>query len=622
MAVRPDFPLRIEDYALIGDRRSAALVGKTGSIDWLCLPRFDSDACFAALLSDSTHGRCKIAPSDPAPRIRRAYRPGTMILETEFETSEGGVRLIDFMAWGGAQPSIVRMVEGVRGRVAMDLHLVIRFDYGITVPWVTRLGDGTGLSAIAGPHRLAIRSPVALVGKGLATVAHFIVGEGQTIPFVLSYGASNERPPPALDPGRALRETETRWRRWSRRMRSCGEWSEPVRRSLLTLAALTFRATGGMVAAPTTSLPEQIGGRRNWDYRYCWLRDATLTLIALMEAGYFDEAKAWRAWLQRSVAGSPEQVQIMYGLSGERRITEWEVTWLDGYEGSRPVRIGNAAAGQRQLDVYGEVMDALHHARVGGLALADAPWKLQLAGLRHLETIWQEPDEGIWEVRGGRRDFVHSKVMAWVAFDRAVRDAETYGLPGPIERWRGLVRRMHAEICEKGFNKERNSFTQSYGSTALDASLLLIPVVGFLPPSDPRVVGTIAAIERELVADGFVMRYRSEEGVDGLPPGEGAFLPCSFWLVDAYAMMGREREAHDMFERLLALRNDVGLLAEEYDPRLHRQVGNFPQAFSHVALVRTALNLWRQSETKRRTKGVPTAKKPSRERVLVESDVF
>lgn len=621
MAVRPDLPLRIEDYALIGDRRSAALVGKSGSIDWLCLPRFDSDACFAALLGDSTHGRCKIAPSDPVPRIRRAYRAGTMVLETEFETSEGCVRLIDFMAWGGAQPSLVRMVEGVRGRVAMDLHLVIRFDYGITVPWVTRLGDGSGLSAIAGPHRLAVRSPVALVGKGLATVAHFIVGEGQTIPFVLSYGASNEKAPPALDPARALRETETRWRRWSRRMRGCGEWSEPVRRSLLTLAALTFRATGGMVAAPTTSLPEQIGGRRNWDYRYCWLRDATLTLIALMEAGYFDEANAWRDWLHRSVAGSPEQVQIMYGLSGERRIAEWEVTWLDGYEGSRPVRIGNAAAGQRQLDVYGEVMDALHHARVGGLALADAPWKLQLAGLRHLEKIWQEPDEGIWEVRGGRRDFVHSKVMAWVAFDRAVRDAETYGLPGPIERWRGLVQRMHAEICEKGFNKERNSFTQSYGSTALDASLLLIPIVGFLPPSDPRVVGTVAAIERELVSDGFVMRYRSEEGVDGLPPGEGAFLPCSFWLVDAYAMMGREREARAMFERLLALRNDVGLLAEEYDPRLHRQVGNFPQAFSHVALVRTALNLWQRSQAKKRTVDAPTATTPSRERVLAGADI-
>ncbi|MGH7057685.1 MAG: glycoside hydrolase family 15 protein [Acetobacteraceae bacterium] len=591
MGAAPDLPLAIEDYALIGDCRTAALVGRNGSIDWLCLPRFDSNACFAALLGDSTRGRCKLAPSDPSRRVKRAYRDGTMVLETDFETSDGGVRLIDFMAWGGAHPTLVRLVEGLRGHVAMDLHLVIRFDYGFSVPWVTRLEDGSGLSAIAGPHRLAVRTPVALVGKDLATTAHFIVGEGQTIPFLLSYGVSSERPPAPRDPRQALKETEAHWRRWSGRMRDCGEWTEPVRRSLLTLEALTFRATGGMVAAPTAALPEQIGGARNWDYRYCWLRDATLTLIALMEAGYFDEAKAWRDWLHRSIAGSPEQVQIMYGLAGERRLAEWEAPWLDGYEGSRPVRIGNAAADQLQLDVYGEVMDALHHARVGGLPLSDAPWELQLAVLGHLETIWDKPDEGIWEVRGGRRDFVHSKVMAWVAFDRAVRDAETYGLAGPIERWRALAQRMHAEICEKGFDKKRNSFTQSYGSGALDASLLLIPIVGFLPPDDPRVVATIAAIERELVVDGFVIRYRTEEGVDGLPPGEGAFLPCSFWLADAYVMLGREREARALFERLLALRNDVGLLAEEYDPKLRRQVGNFPQAFSHVGLVNAAHSL-------------------------------
>ena len=591
MSAPPDLPLPIEDYAMIGDCRSAALVGRNGSIDWLCLPRFDSDACFAALLADSTHGRFRITPSELNPTVRRTYRDGTLILETEFETSQGTARIVDFMVWGGAEPALVRLVQGVSGRVPMDLTLTIRFDYGVTVPWVTRLGDESGISATAGPHRLVLRTPVALRGEDMATHAHFAVGEGQTIPFVLSYSGSCDKLAAALDWEHALRQTEARWHRWSRRMHEVGEWTEPVRRSLITLKALTYEPTGGIVAAPTTSLPEQLGGERNWDYRFCWLRDATLTLVTLMEAGYFDEAASWRDWLHRSVAGSPDQVQIMYGIAGERRLAEWEADWLPGYHGARPVRIGNAAAQQRQLDVYGEAMDALHHARVGGLPLAHAPWALQQAVMEHLETIWEEPDDGIWEIRGERRHFVHSKVMTWVAFDRAVRDAETYGLPAPIERWRAIAARMHDEICARGFDSARNTFTQSYGSTGLDASLLMIPIVGFLPADDPRVVGTVAAIERELLTDGFVLRYRTEEGVDGLPAGEGAFLPCSFWLADVYAMQGREREARAMFERLLALRNDVGLLAEEYDPKTARQVGNFPQAFSHLALVGTALNL-------------------------------
>ncbi|HWA79825.1 MAG TPA: glycoside hydrolase family 15 protein [Acetobacteraceae bacterium] len=595
-------PLPIEDYALIGDCRTAALVGRNGSIDWLCLPRFDSDACFAALLGNASHGRFKIAPVDPKPLVRRAYRDDTLVLETEFETRSGTAAVIDFLAWGATQPTLVRLVEGRRGHVAMQLDLVIRFDYGRTVPWVTQLEDGSGISAIGGPHRLVLRAPVGLCGEHMATRASFTVSQGQTIHFVLAYGGSSDRMPIVIDATHALERTEAHWRHWSRRMREAGEWTEPVRRSLLTLKALTYEPTGGMVAAPTTSLPEELGGTRNWDYRYCWLRDATLTLVALMEAGYFDEAAAWRDWLHRSIAGSPEQVQIMYGIGGERRLAEWEAAWLPGYQGARPVRIGNAAAEQRQLDVYGEVMDALHHAREGGLPLSHAPWALQREVMEHLEEVWQEPDDGIWEVRGGRRHFVHSKVMAWVAFDRAVRDAETYGLPAPIERWRALTQRMHKEICEKGFDTKRNSFTQSYGSSALDASLLMIPAVGFLPADDPRVIGTVAAIEQELLVDGFVLRYRTEAGVDGLPPGEGVFLACSFWLADVYAMQGRMREARAMFERLLSLRNDVGLLAEEYDPRAGRQVGNFPQAFSHLALVGTALNLISRGPAQKRSR--------------------
>ncbi|HUC18298.1 MAG TPA: glycoside hydrolase family 15 protein [Acetobacteraceae bacterium] len=595
-------PLPIEDYALIGDCRTAALVGRNGSIDWLCLPRFDSDACFAALLGNETHGRFKIAPAAPNPRVRRAYRDDTLVLETEFETADGAVAVIDFMIWGAGQPTLVRHVEGRRGRVKMELHLVIRFDYGRTVPWVTQLEDESGISAIAGPHQLVLHTPVELRGEDMATRADFIIGQGQTISFTLAYSGSCERLPSAPDAAHALQRTEGHWRHWARRMHEAGEWTEPVRRSLLTLKALTYGPTGGMVAAPTTSLPEALGGTRNWDYRYCWLRDATLTLVALMEAGYFDEAADWRNWLHRSIAGSPDQVQIMYGIAGERRLAEWEAAWLPGYQGARPVRIGNAAAEQRQLDVYGEVMDALHHARAGGLPLAHTPWALQRAVVEHLEQVWLEPDDGIWEVRGGRRHFVHSKVMAWVAFDRAVRDAETYGLPAPLERWQALSRQMHAEICAKGFDTKRNSFTQSYGSSALDASLLMIPVVGFLPIDDPRVTGTVEAIERELLVEGFVRRYRTEEDVDGLPPGEGAFLACSFWLADVYALQGRMREARAMFERLLSLRNDVGLLAEEYDPRAGRQVGNFPQAFSHLALVGTALNLISRGPAQKRSR--------------------
>ncbi|WEX11772.1 glycoside hydrolase family 15 protein [Chelativorans sp. AA-79] len=588
----PDRPLPVEDYALIGDCTTAALVGRNGSIDWLCWPRFDSGACFAALLGTAQHGRWRLAPADPAARARRAYRDGTMILETVFETPEGEVALIDFMPLGQPNASVVRLVEGRSGKVTMRLDLQLRFDYGASVPWVTRLEDGSGLSAVAGPNAVALRTPIKLRGENLATVAEFTVARGgECIPFVLTYGPSHLPVPPALDWRAALQATETFWRGWCKQCTYEGAWKEPVQRSLLTLKALTYSPTGGIVAAPTTSLPEQIGGPRNWDYRYCWLRDATMTLIALMSAGYVEEARAWRDWLMRSAAGSPEQIQIMYGVAGERQLNEWQVPWLPGYQGSGPVRIGNAASNQMQLDVYGELLDALHQARNHGLAPAPSGWALQDSLIQHLEAIWEKPDEGIWEVRGGQRHFTYSKVMAWVALDRALLDAERFKLEAPVERWRALRDRMHATICERGFDRRRNTFTQSFGSEELDASLLLIPMVGFLSPDDPRVLGTVAAIERELVADGFVLRYRTQKGVDGLPPGEGAFLPCSFWLADNYTLQNRDAEARVLFERLLALRNDVGLLAEEYDPRLHRQVGNFPQAFSHLALVGTALNL-------------------------------
>ena len=589
--VKADLPLAIEDYALIGDCTTAALVGRNGSIDWLCWPRFDGTACFAALLGSSEHGRWRICPVDPAARVSRAYHDGTMVLETVFETADGSVALIDFMPIGQANSSVIRLVEGRRGSVAMRLHLTLRFDYGATVPWVTQLEDKSGLTATAGPSRVVFRAPLPLQGENLATVAEFNVVQGECVPFVLTHVPSHLQVPWALDWRAALQRTEAFWRGWSARCTYAGPWREAVQRSLLTLKAMTYAPTGGIVAAPTTSLPEQLGGERNWDYRYCWLRDATFTLLALMSAGYLEEAQAWRAWLQRSVAGSPDQIQIVYGLSGERQLIEWQVPWLPGYQGADPVRIGNAAADQLQLDVFGELVDALYQARKHFLAPVASAWAQQQTLIQHLEDIWELPDYGIWEVRGGRRQFTFSKVMAWVALDRSVRDAERFKLEAPLARWRELRDRMHATICERGFDTTRNSFTQSFGSRELDASLLLMPVVGFLPPDDPRIRATVAAIERELMVDGFVLRYRSNTEVDGLPPGEGAFLPCSFWLADNYALQNRDAEARALFERLLSLGNDVGLLAEEYDPRARRQVGNFPQAFSHVALIGTALNL-------------------------------
>jgi GH15 family glucan-1,4-alpha-glucosidase len=589
--VTADLPLAIEDYALIGDCTTAALVGHNGSIDWLCWPRFDSGACFAALLGTSENGRWRICPVDQAARVSRAYRADTMVLETVFETAGGSVALIDFMPTGQANSSLIRLVEGRRGNVAMRLHLTLRFDYGATVPWVTQLEDQSGLTAIAGPSGVILRTPLPLQGENLATVAEFNVAQGECVPFVLTYVPSHLRVPWPLDWRAALHQTEAFWRGWSARCTYTGPWREPVQRSLLTLKAMTYAPTGGIVAAPTTSLPEQLGGQRNWDYRYCWLRDATFTLLALMSTGYLDEAQAWRAWLQRSVAGSPDQIQIVYGLSGERQLIEWQVPWLSGYQGAAPVRVGNAASDQLQLDVFGELIDAIYHARKHLLAPVASAWAQQQTLIQHLEDIWELPDCGIWEVRGGRRQFTFSKVMAWVALDRSVRDAERFKLEAPLDRWREVRNRMHATICERGFDKSRNTFTQSFGSSELDASLLLIPVVGFLPPDDLRIRGTVAAIERELMVDGLVKRYRTNTDVDGLPPGEGIFLPCSFWLADNYTLQNRDADARSLFERLLSLRNDVGLLAEEYDPRARRQIGNFPQAFSHVALIGTALNL-------------------------------
>ena len=583
-------PAPIEDYALLGDCETAALVSRAGSVDWLCWPRFDSGACFAALLGGPEHGHWSIAPLDPAPRITRRYRGHSLVLETDFETTDGAVTLIDFMPPRDRTSDLVRLVVGRRGRVTMRTDLVVRFDYGSIVPWVSRMDDAS-LRAIAGPDMVVLHTAVPLVGEGLTTVGEFTVAEGETVSFVLAYGPSHCSPPAPIDPLAALARTEEFWAAWARRCAYRGEWPDAVMRSLVTLKALTYHPTGGIVAAPTTSLPEHFGGARNWDYRYCWLRDATLTLLTLMDAGYYEEASAWRDWLLRAAAGSPSQLQIMYGVAGEHRLPEWEVDWLPGYEGSRPVRIGNAAHVQLQIDVFGEVMDALYQARSGGLPASDEAWRLAQALIAHLETIWDRPDDGIWEVRGGPRHFVHSKVMAWVALDRVVKSSERFGLQGPTGRWRALRDRIHAEVCRQGYDPSLGSFVQSYGSTQLDASLLMIPLVGFLPARDPRVVGTVAAIEQRLMVDGLVMRYDTSTAVDGLPPGEGAFLACSFWLADNYVLLGRRDEARVMFERLLSLRNDVGLLAEEYEPRLRRQAGNFPQAFSHVALVDTALNL-------------------------------
>jgi GH15 family glucan-1,4-alpha-glucosidase len=578
--------LPIENYALVGDCHTAALVGNDGSIDWLCLPRFDSGACFAALLGGPEHGRWLLAPAAQPRRVERRYRGDTLILETDFETEEGSVRIIDFMPLSDHRWDIVRIVEGLSGRVSLRMELVVRFDYGSIVPWVRKAGDILLLTA--GPDTLELAASVAVAGENLKSVAEFYVSAGERQSFVLNYRPSHLDTQPTIDAGRALLDTESLWQEWSGRCTYRGQWRHSVLRSLITLKALTYKPTGGLIAAPTTSLPEWPGGMRNWDYRYCWLRDATFTLNALLLAGYDDEAAAWREWLLRAVAGSPDDLQILYGVTGVRRLDEYEVAWLPGYEKSVPVRLGNAAAKQFQLDVYGEVMDTLHLARAAGLAPEPEAWKVQVALLKFLESHWERPDDGLWEVRGPRRHFTHSKIMAWVAFDRAIKDAEQDGLEGPIERWRKLRDAIHRQVCEDGFDSKENSFVQSYDSTHLDASLLLIPQVGFLPADDSRVVGTIAAIERRLVVDGLVLRYSTSTGVDALPPGEGTFLPCSFWLADSYLLTGRRQESEALFERLLLLSNDVGLFAEEYDARAKRMLGNFPQALTHMALVNTA----------------------------------
>ena len=582
---------KIEDYAIVGNTHTAALVALNGSIDWLCMPRFDSGACFAALLGGPEHGRWLIAPEGETVAVRRRYLDSTLILETEFETKGGIAAVTDFMpiAEDRDRVDLIRIVRGVRGNPRMRTELTLRFDYGRTIPWVT--DSDFGLRAIAGPNAVRVRTSARLRGVDFTTVGSFTVAQGQTVPFSFTWYPSNEAEPGARHPLRMLAETEAYWREWSARCTLEGPWREPVLRSLITLKALTYKRTGGIVAAPTTSLPESIGGPRNWDYRYCWLRDATLTLYALLISGYTQEAIAWREWLVRAVAGHPQDTRIMYGLAGERMLQEFELDWLPGYENSRPVRIGNGAHDQLQLDVYGEVMDAMHVAMKYGIKPQDDAWRVQTAMMEFLETGWQQPDSGIWEVRGPRRDFTHSKVMAWVAADRAVKAIERFGAAGPVQKWRTLRDRIHRDVCQRGFNPERNAFVQYYGSNVLDASLLMIPLVGFLPPDDPRVVATVAAVQRELVRDGLVSRYQTETGVDGLPPGEGAFLACTFWLADNLALTGRHDEAREIFERLLALRNDLGLLAEEYDPVRRRQVGNFPQAFTHVCLVNTAHNL-------------------------------
>ncbi|MCM3659767.1 glycoside hydrolase family 15 protein [Georgenia satyanarayanai] len=568
-----------------------ALVGRDGSIDWLCLPRFDSGACFAALLGDEDAGFWRLAPVDGGTCTRRRYREDSLVLETEWDTPDGTVRIIDAMPPRDGAADVVRVVEGLSGRVRMRMELRLRFDYGHIVPWVRRQGER--LSAIAGPDSVWLDTPAPLEGHDFLTVSEFEVDAGEQVPFVLTHHPSHESAPPRRNAARLLKGTDRFWTTWMSQANYEGAWSEAVRRSLITLKALTYAPTGGIVAAATTSLPEELGGTRNWDYRYCWLRDATFTLQALLGTGFVEEAGAWRDWLLRAVAGDPADLQIMYGIDGTRRLTELEVDWLPGYEGASPVRIGNAAAGQLQLDVWGEVLDGLHVARGAGLAGAEDAWDLQRALLDYLEGSWQEPDNGLWEVRGPRRHFVHSKVMAWAGVDRAVQAVEKFGLEGPVDRWRALRSEIHADVCERGYDPERNTFTQFYGSRGLDAALLLIPQVGFLPWDDPRVVGTVDAVQRELVEDGFVMRYRpgSDGGVDGLPGIEGAFLACSFWLADALNGIGRRQEAEALFERLLQLRNDVGLLSEEYDPRYERQVGNTPQAFSHVGLVNTARHL-------------------------------
>jgi GH15 family glucan-1,4-alpha-glucosidase len=583
---------RIEDYAMLGDLYTAALVGRSGSVDWLPFPRFDSSSCFGALLGGREHGRWLLAPMGAGAETERRYRRDTLILESEWQVPGGRVRVIDFMPPRETKPDIVRIVEGLEGSVQMRTELVIRFDYGSVIPWVLRWDRDT-LVAVGGPDGLLLRSPVKLRAEDKTHVADFTVHAGERVPFVLTWFPSHEEKPTPVDAEQALLDTESFWREWIDGCTYEGDYPDAVHTSLIVLKALTYGPTGGIVAAPTTSLPERIGGGRNWDYRYCWLRDATFTLYALMNAGFTDEAAAWRDWLLRSVAGDPSNAQILYGIGGQRRIPEYEIDWLPGYAGSKPVRIGNAAAEQFQLDVYGEVMDVLHQARLHDLGPDRHAWSLQRILLEFLEGAWDRPDEGIWEVRGGRRHFTHSKVLAWVAFDRGVQAVERLDLRGPVDRWRQLRDEIHAEVCREAFNVELNSFTQSYGSSELDASTLLIPLLGFLPPDDPRVIGTVEAIQRDLTRDGFVERYKTydENEVDGIVGREGVFLPCSFWLVDALLMLERENEARALFEKLLAVANDLGLLAEEYDPAAQRQLGNFPQAFTHVGLVNSAYNL-------------------------------
>ena len=592
--------MQIEDYGLISDLQTAALVGRNGSIDWLCVPRFDSGACFAALLGDESNGRWLLAPAAEARRVERRYRDRTLVHELDFHTDTGSVRIVDFMPPRGRDPDVVRIVEGLEGEVELQMELVIRFDYGSVVPWMRRFRDHVRI-AVAGPDAISLQTPVEVRGENLTTVATFTVSAGDRLPFVLTWFPSHHDSPTPIDPDVALDDTCSFWREWAGTCSYSGRWSDAVVRSLIVLKALTYLPTGGIVAAPTTSLPEQIGGVRNWDYRYCWLRDASFALDALVGNGFIDEARAWRGWLLRAVAGDPEDLQIMYGPAGERRLTELELGWLSGYEGSRPVRIGNGASSQFQLDVFGEVLDLLHQARLNRLEPDEDSWALQRNLLRNLEERWREPDEGIWEVRGPRRHFTHSKVMAWVAMDRGVTAVEEFEREGPVERWRAIRDEIHAEVLERGFDPELNSFVQSYGSTRLDASLLTIPIVGFLPAEDPRVRGTLEAVRRELLHDGFVERYSHDPetvSIDGLPPGEGAFFLCSFWFVDNLAMLGELDEAIAMFERLLSLRNELGLLSEEYDARLGRLVGNFPQAFSHIGLINTALTLERAIEAR------------------------
>jgi GH15 family glucan-1,4-alpha-glucosidase len=583
--------LRIEDYALLGDTHTAALVGTNGSIDWLCLPRFDSGACFAALLGDEKNGFWQIAPAGGYHRVRRRYRGETLVLETDFDTEEGVVRMVDCMPRRSDHASVVRVVQGISGRVRMRMDLVVRFDYGWIVPWMRRVGEH--LHGVAGPDFVCLATPVETRGENFRTVAEFDIGPGDEVPFVLSWHSQYSEGACGDDGANQVAQTEAWWTAWSERCTYRGPWRDAVVRSLITLKALIYEPTGAIVAAATTSLPERLGGSRNWDYRYCWLRDATFSLDALIQAGYAEEAAAWRDWLLRVAAGDPDQLQIVYGPAGERRLTELELDWLDGYEGSRPVRIGNAASSQDQLDVYGEVLDALQRARFAGMPSDPSAWPLLRALVDHVEGHWHEPDEGIWEVRSGPRQFTHSKVMAWVCIDRAIRAAERFGREGPVERWRKLRTEIHNDVCLRGTDPVRGCFVRAYGSSELDASLLLLPIVGFLPPDDQRVVRTVEAVQEELSDHGLLRRYRTDDTgkVDGLSGDEGVFLACSFWLVDALALLGRRDEAVRLYQRLLGLRNDVGLLSEEYDLSHGRLVGNFPQAFSHVGLVKSAFIL-------------------------------